>query len=208
MKDQNIGALILAAGTASRMGTAKQLLKLNKEPMLAHVIQLALAECFSEVIAVIGHEANAIQETIHVTDARFRWVINEDYHMGQGTSLKKGMNQISKRHSSVMVFLGDLPFISLKTTHDIFKQGASMLKEYEKSFVVQPSYQGTAGHPVFFGNIKPEWFKEIEGDRGAKAIMDKFKVKKRMPVEDQGVLFDIDTPEAYQKALKWFGSSR
>lgn len=206
MKDRNVGALILAAGTASRMGTPKQLLKLGQEPMLEHVIRLALAECFSEVIAVIGHEAKAIQETIHVMDARFRWVMSEDYHKGQGTSLNEGMSQISKHH--VMVFLGDLPFISRKTIHDMYHLGTEMLKDCEEPFVVQPSYLGTAGHPVFFGNMEPGWFKEIRGDRGAKAIMGKFKVKKKMPVEDEGILFDIDTPEAYQNALKRIGNSR
>ncbi|MFD1705360.1 NTP transferase domain-containing protein [Siminovitchia sediminis] len=207
MKDENIGAIILAAGTASRMGTAKQLLNLGEKPMLARVIDLVLTENFSEVIAVIGHEANKIQETIPVPDVRFRWVINENYPMGQGTSLKQGMSQISKHHSSAMVFLGDLPFISRQTIHGIYELGKSMLKDHGEPFVVQPSYQGTAGHPVFFGKMNSKWFEEVQGDQGAKAIMSKFKVKKRLPMEDRGILFDIDTPEAYKRALKSFEKS-
>ncbi|RWR11957.1 nucleotidyltransferase family protein [Siminovitchia fortis] len=204
---EQTSAIILAAGTSSRMGTAKQLLPLGDRPILAHVIEHVLAENFSEVIAVIGHEAEAIRRAIPVKDDRFRWILNEDYRQGQGTSLKLGISQMSERHSSVMVFLADLPFISQKTIHDIYTQGNAMLQDMDAPFVVQPSFQGTAGHPVFFGHVKTEWFQQVEGDQGAKAIMGRFSIRKRVPVEDRGVLYDIDTPEAYEAALQNYRQS-
>lgn len=200
-------AIILAAGTSSRMGAAKQLLALGERPMLAHVIERVLAEDFSEAIAVIGHEAEAIQRAIPIKDSRFRWVLNKEYKEGQGTSLKLGMSQMNKHHSSAMVFLGDLPFISQKTIHQIYELGNSMLKETDGPFVLQPSFQGTGGHPAFFGHVKTEWFQEIEGDQGAKAIMGRFAARRRLPVEDQGILFDVDTPEAYSRALEMYRQS-
>lgn len=199
---QTTSAIILAAGTSSRMGTAKQLLTLGDRPMLAHVIDRTLAGDFSEIIAVIGHEAEAIRHTISIEDSRFRWMVNNDYSKGQGTSLKLAMSQINEHHSGVMVFLGDLPFISPKTIRDIYELGNSMLNEKGEPFVLQPSLKGVAGHPVFFGHVKPGWFQEIQGDQGAKAIMGRFPIRKKLPVEDQGVLYDIDTPDAYKMAQK------
>ncbi|VEF49301.1 4-diphosphocytidyl-2C-methyl-D-erythritol synthase [Bacillus freudenreichii] len=199
---QTTSAIILAAGTSSRMGTAKQLLPLGERPMLAHVIDRTLAEDFSEIIAVIGHKAEAIRHTICIEDSRFQWVVNNDYSKGQGTSLKLAMSQINEHHSGVMVFLGDLPFMSQKTICDIYELGNFMLTEKDEPFVLQPSYKGTAGHPVFFGHVKAEWFQEIQGDQGAKAIMDRFPIRRKLPVEDQGILYDIDTPDAYDMARK------
>ncbi len=199
---EQTSAIILAAGTSSRMGTAKQLLPLGDRPILAHVVEHVLAENFSEVIAVVGHKAEAIQCAIPIQDKRFRWVLNKDYRQGQGTSLKLGLIEMNKLHSSFMVFLADLPFISQKTIHNVFEKGQSMLQKVDLSFVLQPSFQGTAGHPVFFGHVKPEWFQQIQGDHGARAIMDRFSIREQFPVEDKGILFDIDTPEAFEAAQK------
>ncbi len=197
-------AIILAAGTSSRMGRAKQLLPLGGRPILAHIIDRALGEDFTEIIAVIGHEADAIQRAITVQDVRFRWVVNKDYRSGQGASLKCGLSQMNEHHSSVMVFLADLPFLSQETVHDIYERGTLMLQETDVPFVLRPSFQGTAGHPVFFGHVNAEWFQQIDGDQGAKVMMEQFSIRKRFPVEDQGILYDIDTPEGYERAGRFY----
>lgn len=204
MRMEQTSAIILAAGTSSRMGIAKQLLPLGDRPILAHVIDRVLAESFTEIIAVIGHEADTIQRAISVKDDRFRWVMNKDYGQGQGTSLKCGISQMNEHHSSVMVFLADLPFLSQETVHDIYILGNVMLQETDVPFVLQPSFQGTAGHPVFFGHVEAEWFQQIDGDQGAKVIMNQFSIRKRLSVEDQGILYDIDTPEGYEKAGRFY----
>lgn len=62
----SISAIILAAGTSSRMGKPKQILPLGNRAILEHVIQRSLAEDFSEVIVVIGHEAETIKNMITI----------------------------------------------------------------------------------------------------------------------------------------------
>ncbi|KAB2334844.1 nucleotidyltransferase family protein [Cytobacillus depressus] len=197
----SICAIILAAGSSTRMGQPKQLLPLKGRPLLEHVIRTAASANFSEIITVIGCEADNIQKAILIDDPRFRWVVNEDYLSGQGSSLKAGFINVADHHSGVMVFLGDLPFIVQSTVQSIFQLGKDMLKEYEKSFVIQPKYKGISGHPVFFGHQDKNIFMKLQGDRGAKVIMNQISCRQSIPVEDSGILFDIDTPEAYNKAV-------
>lgn len=200
----SIGAIILAAGASTRMGEAKQLLLLNEQPLLEHVICRSLAAPFSEIIIVVGFEAQRIQQAISIKDHRIRWVINNDYSFGQSSSLKIGITHFSKKHDGMMIFLGDLPFILNETIQSVFQEGMKMLTEYEESFIVQPSYQGIIGHPVFFGHIDLSLFMNIQGDTGAKAIKKQISCRKQLIVEDKGILFDIDTPEEYEEAKKYW----
>lgn len=199
--NSSICAIILAAGTSVRMGKPKQLLQLNGKPLLEHIIQMAVSSNFSEILTVIGCEASKIKKTITVDDPRFHWIVNEDYLSGQSTSLKTGISQIGEQHSGMMIFLGDLPFITNTTIQTIYRAGKDMLKENDKSFVIQPEYKGIKGHPVFLGHPDKKIFMELSGDHGAKAIMNKMPSRQSIAVEDDGILFDIDTPEDYCKAI-------
>ena len=197
-------AIILAAGTSSRMGKPKQLLTLRDQTILEHVIQRTLNEDFSEIITVIGHEAKTIKKMIPVDHKRFRWVVNEAYLTGQGSSLKVAIENLQKHHSHIMVFLGDLPFITAETVRLIYKSGVDRLKETEEAFIVRPTNKGVSGHPVFFGNINRDYFSQLQGDKGARSIMSKVSDHVRLEVEDRGILFDVDTPEDYANAKKVF----
>jgi len=87
--DAGVFAVILAAGTSSRMGRTKQLLDWGGVPLLQAVIRKVLVHPFSEVIAVIGYRAAEIQRAIRIDDGRFRWVVNGRYSSGQSSSLAR-----------------------------------------------------------------------------------------------------------------------
>ena len=200
----SIGAIILAAGASTRMGKAKQLLLLNEQPMLEHVICRTIAVPFSEIIVVVGFAAQTIQQAISIKDHRLCWVINNDYSIGQSSSLKKGITNFTKKHDGLMIFLGDLPFILDETIQSVFQVGMKMLQECEESYIVQPSYYGQIGHPVFFGHLDQSLFMNIKGDTGAKIIKRQISCQKQLIVEDKGIIFDIDTPEEYEEAKKYW----
>lgn len=195
-------AIILAAGSSTRMGTAKQLLPLQGRLMLEHVIQNVLTGDFHEIIAVIGNEASKIQSSISTSDPRFRWVNNHDYLLGQSTSVKKGINSLRERHAGIMFFLGDLPFIKSSTIQSVEQLGKERLLQIKENFVLQPQYKGKPGHPVFFGNMDTSLFMQLEGDQGARPIMNQVEHRFLHHAEDQGILLDIDTPESYEAAEK------
>ncbi len=197
---RRICAVILAAGMSSRMGSAKQLLDLHGRPLLEHVIGLALKEEFAQVAAVIGHEADKISRSIPIDDPRFQWVFNPLYRTGQSTSFKLGIRKALETHASVMVFLGDQPYVSSQTVHEVWSRGNQMLQQEQEAFVMQPAYQERAGHPVFFGNVSSHLFEELGGDQGAKAIIASMKRRILLPVNDPGIHFDIDTLADFEAA--------
>ncbi|WP_153731528.1 nucleotidyltransferase family protein [Sporosarcina obsidiansis] len=202
----SICAIILAAGTSSRMGKPKQLLPLGEQSLLERTIHRLVDEDFSEVIAVIGHEAKAIKEKISIKNERFRWIENEAYLTGQSSSLKTGIVSLKEHHSHAMVFLGDLPFISDETIRLIYQTGVDRLKEYGESFVIRPTYKEVPGHPVFFGNINRHHFAQLQGDTGGKSIMKRIPHHILLEVEDEGILMDVDSPEDYVEAKRrWRG---
>lgn len=197
---KKIAAIILAAGTASRMGEPKQLLIVNGKKLLEHTIALTLPIPFTEIMTVIGYEAERIVNKIEVNDSRFRWLVNEAYKEGQSSSLKCAIRALREEIKSVMIFLGDVPFIKQDTVTSIINEGLKMAEEIDEPFVIRPTYKGKSGHPVFFGNIDRTLFEQIQGDVGAKKIIQRIENITFLPVDDEAILFDVDTPADYESA--------
>lgn len=198
----SVSAVILAAGTSSRMGKPKQLLDWNGQPLLSHVIGKVLLHPFSEVIAVIGHEADRIKDLIRIEDSRFRWVVNKQYSSGQASSLKAGLLNVRSKCPNVMIFLGDLPFITQKTVRAVFHEGLDLLTNCHTTFAIQPVYENRKGHPVFFGRVDYDLFAALDGDQGGKALMNRIAEKKALYVDDPGIVKDLDTLDEYKKVLQ------
>jgi molybdenum cofactor cytidylyltransferase len=202
--ETGVFALILAAGTSSRMGTPKQLLDWGGTPLLEQVIRKTLALPFSEVVAVVGHRAKEIRRLIRIEDDRFRWVVNRDYAAGQSTSLLAGLASGEGRHHSAMVFLGDQPLIAEETIRRILESGLEQLRALRKPepLVVRPSFRNIPGHPVFLGNIGLRNLTRLKGDLGAKEMLRTIRNRTIQSVEDSGVVLDIDTPQAYESTRR------
>jgi|SRR5699024_645444 len=204
MSEKNTCAIILAAGTSSRMGVLKQLLTLDDKSILEHVIDKVLVENFSAVYTVTGHEANRVQSEMNVLDKRHHWITNDDYINGQSTSLKKVLQHIYPEHDSAMIFLGDMPFIKSKTVNLIYSEGTHLYFQQSEPIMIRPKYDGEIGHPVFIGNISENLIEKLEGDSGFRSLKNIFKLKRFIDVEDEGTNFDIDTKEQYRTAIEKF----
>ncbi|WP_080872747.1 nucleotidyltransferase family protein [Oceanobacillus timonensis] len=199
--ETSIYAIILAAGTSSRMGKPKQLLSFGNNNLLDTVIRLVSSEDFTEILTVIGREAETIQKAITIGDPRFQWVINPNFEKGQSTSLHKAIEHTSGTPINVIIFLGDLPFLKSETIQTVFNVGKKKLQSIREPFVVRPKLKGKVGHPVFLGNIERGWFNQLQGDQGVKLILKQIHNRTEVEVLDEGILFDIDTPEDYEKAV-------
>lgn len=153
MSYKPISAVILAAGSSKRMGGKKQLIRLDQEFLLEHVIKKCLKQPFQNIIVIIGDHAETIQQTIKFNDNRFKWIVNQDYEKGISSSLKTANHYLSGSGDSIMVFLGDMPFIKDKTISGVFNRGNDLLSHQDmNSFIITPTYNSKMGHPVFFSN--------------------------------------------------------
>src|SRR6185295_6254756 len=105
-----IAALILAAGSASRMGRPKQLLDWGGRPLVRVVAEQALAAPLGQLFVVVGAAHGAV--TAALDGLPLRIVANPDYALGQSTSLRIGIAALGPEITAALVMLGDQPFVT------------------------------------------------------------------------------------------------
>lgn len=201
MDEKKICAVVLAAGTSSRMGSLKQLLPLDGEQLLGSVVRKVLNNEFTDVYTVLGYEAEQIKAVLDIPDENHHWLVNENYRYGQSTSIKAALQHIMEEYNHVMIFLGDMPFIKDETVETVKNSGRARCTGTDP-FIVRPIHQGIAGHPVFIGNIDQDIVTQLDGDSGFKSVKKLFTFSELVETDDAGVNFDVDTEEDYQVAVK------
>ena len=188
-----IAGIILAAGSASRMGQPKLLLPWKGEALICHAARTALS-CLNPVIVVTGAWQKEIQDALN--DLPVTMVHNPDWEKGQSTSVRTGINALPYDAVAAVFLLGDQPYVSKELI-----QG--LVKEYNQTRppILAAYVGGKRSNPVLFDRATFYDLRQIEGDVGARAI---FKYHQIMPYAwpDENLLFDVDTQEDYQKLIK------
>jgi molybdenum cofactor cytidylyltransferase len=191
-----VSAVILAAGTSTRMGQAKQLLPLGGTTVLARTIDNVRSAGLVEMVLVLGASAEAIRRQLPQSLLEgLKVVVNQAYRQGMASSLREGLSALDPQTGAALIILGDQPFVRPQTLHQI-------MAGYHRSGaqIVIPSYQGKRGNPVLLSrSVFPEVM-ALEGDTGCRAIFSNhldaiLKVK----VEDPGILLDIDNQHDYDR---------
>lgn len=189
-----ISAILLAAGESRRMGSPKALLHYQGQTFIERICTAFLTAGVDELIVVLGARAEEIGRALP-THPALRSVVNSRYSQGQLSSLMVGIGALSPESEAAIVNLVDHPLVSsetIKAVIDSFR--AAPLH------IVIASYQGKRGHPVLFSS---QIYGEILAaplDQGAKVVVRKDPTRVReIPLDDPGILADIDTPEEYRR---------
>lgn len=194
----HITALVLAAGHSRRMADAnKLLLPLAGSTLLEQAVQAVLASDVADVIVVTGHEDQAIRGVLEPYAVTVAY--NPKHRFGMATSLRRGLIAAAAETEGVLVCLGDMPFIHAATINLLIQH----FTEAPTSLIVLPTYQQRPGHPVLFSRQYREALMNLEGDVGARSVLEAHATAvMRIPVEDPGILHDVDTREAYDQAVR------
>jgi molybdenum cofactor cytidylyltransferase len=195
LTEQFISGVILAAGTSSRLGRAKQLLDLHGEPLLRRTVRNALASTLDEVVLVLGARAGEIAAAVGKLGQRT--VVNRAYAEGQSTSFIVGLEAIDPRVGGMLFLLGDQPRIGpeiIDTLVERFRRDTPL--------IVQPVYGGVPANPVLFSRALRDELLTVSGDEGARAVVRAHKNEVvRVPVSDGPPPRDVDTEEDYRALL-------
>ena len=195
-----IKAVVLAAGVSSRMGKFKPLLPIDGKPMLEIVLTKVLSFPFQEVMAVVGYKGQELKEAIYLEDDRFNWITNEQFLEGLSSSIKAAIGFGNNESSGVLVFLGDQPLLRTSTIDQILnviiEKGLA-----QSQCIVQPTYNGTPGHPVFISAPMIPYLKALSGDQGAKPIFKFADQHIYVPIDDEWTILDVDTKQDYQNLV-------
>lgn len=189
-----IPIIVLAAGQSKRFGRNKLLEKVNGCTLIEKVVRSALSSRADEVIVVLGFEAQKVMDALKNLNCRF--VINEEYYLGQSSSVKAGVKAVAEYAKAVLILPGDMPLITHKSINMV-------IEEYHKSRnpIVVASYMGRLGHPILFDK---SLFNEIlainEEGMGLKAVVRRYKNQiKKVDINSIEVLVDVDVPEDLER---------
>ena len=179
-------AIILAAGTSTRMGAVKQLLRLDDRPLLQHVLDHVRASGVSEIVLVLGASAEAIRREIDAHNSRV--VINDSYLQGMGTSLKTGLAAVEPEAEAAIIVLADQPFVQPATLDRLIAE-----HRRSKAQIVIPTYRGFRGNPVLLDRSVFAEVMALNGDIGCRSIFGSHvEGIVKVPIDDVGILLDID----------------
>ncbi len=187
-KNYYITAIVLAAGLSSRMkGKNKMLMSMGKDTLLRSTLKNIKQSNVNEIILILGSKSKQIEQSIE--DLNIRNVYNENFKKGLSESIKKGIENLDKKTTAVLICLGDMPFI----TKNIYNQLISYYKKNNSKLIIQPTYQGIKGNPVLFSSFFFKNLLELTGDKGAKDLIKSFnKNVLHFEFKNNSILKDID----------------
>ena len=141
-----VGAVLLAAGSGSRMGhRPKSLLELGGVPLIRRQIIALSGAGVDELVVVLGHHAQRIEQAVQEFPVTV--VHNTQPDAGQVSSLRLGLQALSPRIDAVLVALADQPLIHAQDITDLI---GAYKKRPTPTQVVQPEVDGQPGNPVMF----------------------------------------------------------
>ncbi|HTK08346.1 MAG TPA: nucleotidyltransferase family protein [Ktedonobacteraceae bacterium] len=197
-------AIILAAGTSSRMGQDrhKLLLPLGDRPVLAHVLAAALASQARPIVLVLGHQANGVRTQLapYLHDPAIIQVENPVYRQGMSTSLLAGLRTLQQEFpaiDSALILLGDQPLLTATIIDTLIAD-----RHARQATIVAPIYHGKRGNPVLFAaDLFPELL-QVTGDEGGRQVITQHR-QEVATIELGSALpaYDVDTWEAYQQVV-------
>lgn len=197
MDESKIGIIILAAGASIRFGKPKQLLKFQEKSLVRRTAENALT-FESRTIIVLGANADEIKK--EVEDLPLKIVVNKDWQSGLSSSIKSGLKKLLETEpetSIVILLLCDQPLVDKKTISRLIK----VQRETQKA-IVASEYENTLGVPALFTREIFDELLNLQGDQGARFLIQKYAASKAAKIDAPEAAFDIDTLEDYERILK------
>jgi molybdenum cofactor cytidylyltransferase len=190
-----VHAIVLAAGRSSRMGGPNKLLALfGGEPLIRRMVERVEASRASGVTVVTGHQADRIRAALFGLDAAI--VENADFATGLASSLKAGVAKIPESAAGALVVLGDMPDVS---TADFDRLIAAFVAAGGTS-VVRATHNGKRGNPVILPRSLFSAVARLEGDTGARHLVESEGLAVIDVEIGEGASVDVDTPDALKSA--------
>jgi len=188
--------LLLAAGRGRRLDGMKQFIAWptpeGEKPLVVAAFD-AIAPFCNEMLVVVGHRA---EEVVTELGDRDFHAVAADADVPMFESVRVGL-QAARRLSStspVLLHLGDHPQVTGATLSSLFQEA-----EAHPGRAVLPEYRGRGGHPAL---IPPELIARLVSLDCPKGLRhfwaENPQLCVRFPVDDAGVVADVDTWPAAQ----------
>ena len=192
--NKQVFAIVLAAGTAARFGSTKQLQEHGGKSLVRRALDLAEALCDERSILVVGHDWPAVYAACQPL-AGFL-LCNDRPDAGIGRSISQAIRSLPPTADAALVLLADQAMISTEHLESMLDTWSGTDDE-----IVATAFAGTKGPPVLFPRSCFAALTELDGDQGARTLLrdDRFTVK---TLTFEAAAIDIDTPRDLSKLGK------
>ena len=186
-----ISAILLAAGQSKRMkGENKLTKKIQGIPLIKLTVKNILASSINELIIVVGHQKEIIEKFIDKNE-KIKFVFNKDFESGIASSIKAGLNHLSNNTETFFICLGDMPMVN----QEVYNQ---LIRSRNNKEIIVPTYKGQQGNPVLFSKSIKEKITTIQGDVGAKRILELNEDKVlNVEINDSCITKDFNTMDNF-----------
>jgi molybdenum cofactor cytidylyltransferase len=196
--EEDLAAIILAAGYSSRMAAFKPLLPLGHSTVIETALSTFLHANINDITVVIGHRADDLKPVLDRSNVR--WIYNERYGEGMYSSVISAISELSLRTGVKGVFLlpADMPLVKSLTIEKIM-----MAYSRFGSHIFYPTYLKQRGHPPLITSDLLPGILAWDGPGGLQSFLERHEVEAcEVEVQDKGILMDIDTPEDYSEICR------
>ncbi len=183
--------MILAAGSSTRYGGFKLIQNWQGKLLIRHVAEILLKSNVYEILVTIGYEQDKVKNVLKGLPLRF--VKNPTYLEGQGSSVRKAVETFSDDIGGAIFLLADQPQIPYSLINTLIERHASTLAP-----IIAPYVNRKRATPVLFDKSTFDDLKKLHGEKGGRALFEKFPVAK-LSWSDPSILIDIDIPEDLKK---------
>ncbi|MCI4664833.1 MAG: nucleotidyltransferase family protein [Neomegalonema sp.] len=176
----------------------KLLEQIDGAPLVRRSAEASLASDAEETVVILGARAEEMRAALAGLPVRI--VENPLWGRGVATSIRAGLSAVAPHSDAALIMLADMPEVGADLVNRLI---AAFDPEEGREAVRPVDAEGRGGHPVLFGRRYFEALSLLEGDVGArKVIQDAADRRVDLPIDGSAPFVDLDAPEDW---AKWRG---
>jgi len=191
-------AVILAAGCSSRMLQFKPMLPLGDMTIIERVIVLFKETGIEDIRVVVGHRRSDILPVLERHGVE--QIVNPSYMEDMFSSVVAGLAGLAPDTEAFFILPVDIPLVRPATIRYLIETYQTLPGK-----IMRPSFKGLRGHPPLIPFAYARNITEWNGRGGLRGVLAQLEYNAiQVEVPDENILFDVDSPEDYEKLLvKW-----
>jgi molybdenum cofactor cytidylyltransferase len=190
--EQFITGLVLGAGGSARLGRPKQLLPYGDGTLLGHVLAVARACPFDQIVVALGGAADDVRAGVDLTGADV--VVNDAYGSGCSSSIAAALTALDPRCDVLVLLLGDQPGVTPAAV-------TALIAGRADAPLAICRYDDGRGHPIAFARRTFPELAGLHGDKGVWRLLDRHGDDVcEVPIPGT-IPRDVDTQEDYEAVL-------
>jgi molybdenum cofactor cytidylyltransferase len=191
--DPFVCGLVLGAGGSKRLGRPKQLLPYAGGTLLGHVVGVARACPFDQLVVAIGGAAGAVRAGVDLRGAEV--VVNEAYGEGCSSSIAAALAAVDPRCDVLVLMLGDQPGVTADTV-------GALLAGRGNAPLAVCRYDDGRGHPIAFARSVFGELARLHGDKGVWRLLDQRGDEVAEVSVAGSIPRDVDSEDDYRAVLE------